>query len=70
LDIEVASLSKVWYDISFFLFIYLAARVFGAFFSPFPEEEILDHLTHGPLIQVFTVIEKDGGGRRLSRLGI
>jgi len=29
---------------------------FGVFPAPFPEEEILDYLAHGPIVQVLTVI--------------
>jgi hypothetical protein len=40
----------------FFLFV-SESRFFAVFFAPFPEEEILDYIAHGPLIRVFTVTQ-------------
>jgi len=37
--------------------------IFGVFFAPFPEEEISDYITHGPIIRVFTVHLESGFGR-------
>ena len=44
-DVRVASPSKIWYV--------SGSRVF---FASFPEEENLDYLAHGPIIQVLTVV--------------
>lgn len=41
-----------------FLFFCLGEQVFGEFFSPFPEEEILDILAHGPIIRVVVIRKK------------
>ena len=32
---------------------------FAVFFAPFPEKGILDYIAHRPIIQVFTVEERN-----------
>ena len=45
-----------------FVIFYLPLRAdfFGAFFAPFPKEEILDYQAQGQTIQVFTVTTTEG----------